>query len=152
CCSDYPVRLRAVRTAQPSGAPRVSDPMHLGRIHKTGLSIAVICAVIAACLVPTAAGAATTGDGKEKLSKREQRREQLAKLRRQNRNQKRPNVIVIDTDDMNQSDIWIMRNTLALLGARGTTFNNSYVSYPLCCPSRATFLTGQYSHNNGVIT
>ena len=45
-----------------------------------------------------------------------------------------------------------MRNTLALLGAHGTTFRNSYVSYPLCCPSRATQLTGQYAHNHGVLT
>ena len=43
-----------------------------------------------------------------------------------------------------------MRHTLALLGARGTTFRNSYVTYPLCCPSRATQLTGQYAHNHGV--
>jgi len=54
-------------------------------------------------------------------------------------------VIVIDTDDQNQSDMWVMQQTLALLGARGTTFQNSYVSYPLCCPSRATHLTGQYA-------
>ena len=59
-------------------------------------------------------------------------------------------MIVIDTDDMNQTDMFVMRNTLSLLGAHGTTFSNSYVSYPLCCPSRATFLTGQYAHNHGV--
>jgi arylsulfatase A-like enzyme len=79
-------------------------------------------------------------------------REKLAKLRQQNAQQKRPNVIVIDTDDMNASDMFVMRNTLSLLGAHGTTFRNSYVSYPLCCPSRATFLTGQYAHNHGVLT
>jgi Arylsulfatase A and related enzymes len=79
-------------------------------------------------------------------------REKLAKLRQRNAQQKRPNVIVIDTDDMNQTDMFVMRNTLSLLGAHGTTFNNSYVSYPLCCPSRATFLTGQYAHNHGVLT
>ena len=61
-------------------------------------------------------------------------------------------MIVIDTDDMNVTDMFVMQKTLALLGARGTTFQNSYVSYPLCCPSRATFLTGQYAHNHGVVT
>lgn len=34
---------------------------------------------------------------------------------------------------------------------RGTTFERSFVSNPLCCPSRATFMTGQYGHNNGVL-
>ena len=78
--------------------------------------------------------------------------EKLAKLRQQNKLQKRPNVVVIDTDDMNASDMFVMRNTLGLLAAHGTTFRNSYVSYPLCCPSRATFLTGQYAHNHHVLT
>jgi N-acetylglucosamine-6-sulfatase len=80
------------------------------------------------------------------------RRQGKAALRRKNAQQKRPNVILIDTDDMNVTDLFVMRNTLALLGARGTTFRNSYVSYPLCCPSRATQLTGQYAHNHGVLT
>jgi N-acetylglucosamine-6-sulfatase len=45
-----------------------------------------------------------------------------------------------------------MSITQALLGGRGTTFENSYVTYPLCCPSRATQITGQYAHNHGVTT
>jgi arylsulfatase A-like enzyme len=36
------------------------------------------------------------------------------------------------------------------VGGEGVTFTNSYVNFPLCCPSRATFLTGQYMHNSGV--
>ena len=61
-------------------------------------------------------------------------------------------MILINTDDMNATDMSVMRKALALLGAHGTTFRNSYVSYPLCCPSRATQLTGQYAHNHGVLT
>jgi arylsulfatase A-like enzyme len=60
-------------------------------------------------------------------------------------------VVVIMTDDQNESMAGLPL-TQALLGGQGTTFRNSYVSYPLCCPSRATFLTGQYSHNHGVFT
>jgi arylsulfatase A-like enzyme len=36
------------------------------------------------------------------------------------------------------------------VGEQGTTFSNSFVSFSQCCPSRATFLTGQYPHNHGV--
>jgi N-acetylglucosamine-6-sulfatase len=45
-----------------------------------------------------------------------------------------------------------MPRTRALIGDAGARFANSFVSNPRCCPSRATFLTGQYSHNNGVFT
>lgn len=72
--------------------------------------------------------------------------------RKRNAHQRQPNVIVVETDDMNQSDLQYMAQTLNLIGAQGTTFKNSYVSFPLCCPSRATFLTGQYAHNHGVRT
>jgi N-acetylglucosamine-6-sulfatase len=80
------------------------------------------------------------------------RRQKQAQLRRRNARQKRPNVVLINTDDMNVTDMAVMRHTLSLLSARGTTFRNGYVSYPLCCPSRATQLTGQYAHNHGVLT
>ena len=43
-----------------------------------------------------------------------------------------------------------MPNTLNLIAKRGETFNRYYVSYPLCCPSRVSLLTGRYAHNNGV--
>jgi N-acetylglucosamine-6-sulfatase len=61
-----------------------------------------------------------------------------------------PNVIVIMTDDQTVADLAPMRQTRRLIGRAGVTFTRSYVSYPVCCPSRATFLTGQYAHNNGV--
>jgi arylsulfatase A-like enzyme len=62
----------------------------------------------------------------------------------------RPNVVVIMTDDENLSDMQVMPQTLNLIGAAGVTFDNFVVTYSLCCPSRATFLTGQYSHNHHV--
>jgi N-acetylglucosamine-6-sulfatase len=122
--------------------------MLYGRTFRTSLALAMLCGAVLAWAV-----SAQSAQASAKCNKACQaHREKLAKLRSQNAQQKRPNVIVIDTDDMNVSDMFVMRNTLRLLGAHGTTFRNSYVSYPLCCPSRATFLTGQYAHNHGVLT
>ena len=63
----------------------------------------------------------------------------------------RPNLVVIETDDQTVESMRVMGNVKALLGAQGTTFKNSFVNYSLCCPSRSTFLTGQYAHNHGVL-
>src|SRR5262245_25534893 len=43
-----------------------------------------------------------------------------------------------------------MPRTRRLIGGRGVTFTRNYVSFPLCCPSRVSFLTGRYMHNHGV--
>jgi N-acetylglucosamine-6-sulfatase len=60
------------------------------------------------------------------------------------------NVVFILTDDMTSSELSGMPNVQSLIGGQGTTFNEAYASFPLCCPSRATMLTGQYMHNHGV--
>jgi N-acetylglucosamine-6-sulfatase len=60
------------------------------------------------------------------------------------------NVVFILTDDMTSSELVGMPNVQSLIGAQGTTFNRAYASFPLCCPSRATMLSGQYMHNHGV--
>jgi arylsulfatase A-like enzyme len=44
----------------------------------------------------------------------------------------------------------VMPNVRYLIGAQGTTFTQAFVSYPLCCPARATYLTGQLPHNHDV--
>ena len=62
-----------------------------------------------------------------------------------------PNVVVLMTDDETVEDMDVMPRTRELLGSNGVTFARSYVSYPVCCPSRATYLTGQYAHNHGVM-
>jgi arylsulfatase A-like enzyme len=65
--------------------------------------------------------------------------------------QERPNVIVVMTDDQRVWDMEAMPLTRRLIGERGTTFENAVATYPLCCPSRSTFLSGQYEHNHGVL-
>ncbi len=65
-----------------------------------------------------------------------------------------PNFVFILTDDQNldQFDRRTMPNTIRLLGDHGTALTNFYTPTPLCCPSRAAMLTGQYGHNNGVLS
>jgi N-acetylglucosamine-6-sulfatase len=64
----------------------------------------------------------------------------------------RPNVIVIMTDDQTVESLRVMGNVKRLLADRGASFARSFVSFSMCCPSRATFLTGQYAHNHGVLS
>ena len=65
--------------------------------------------------------------------------------------QARPNVLVLMTDDQAVESMRVMTNVNALLGARGTTFVNNFASFPLCCPSRTTYITGQYGHNHTIM-
>ena len=62
----------------------------------------------------------------------------------------KPNILVVMTDDQALADLQAMPNLKSLVAAKGVQFSNAVDSFPLCCPSRATFITGQYSHNHGV--
>jgi N-acetylglucosamine-6-sulfatase len=62
----------------------------------------------------------------------------------------RPNVVVVMTDDQVVKDTRVMKTVKRQLARKGTTFRNFFATTPRCCPSRASFLTGQYSHNHGV--
>jgi N-acetylglucosamine-6-sulfatase len=61
-----------------------------------------------------------------------------------------PNVVVVMTDDERFDDMATMPRTRRLIGDAGVTFTRYYASYPVCCPARATFFTGQYAQNHGV--
>ena len=63
----------------------------------------------------------------------------------------RPNVVVLMTDDQTLASLTSMPQTNALLAAPGTVFEQTTSTFPLCCPSRATALTGQYSHNHQIV-
>jgi len=67
-----------------------------------------------------------------------------------------PNVVMIMTDDLDTS---VFQTALALgylpnidaeLVKKGTTFSNTFAALPMCCPSRTSYLTGQYPHNHHV--
>jgi N-acetylglucosamine-6-sulfatase len=63
----------------------------------------------------------------------------------------RPSFIHIMTDDQTVDSIRHLPHIKRLLRRGGTEFSNYHVTDPLCCPSRASFLTGQYTHNHGVL-
>jgi N-acetylglucosamine-6-sulfatase len=64
--------------------------------------------------------------------------------------EKQPNIVVVMTDDQTVESMRVMPKAEKLLADKGVTFTNSFASNPICCPSRATFMSGQYSHTNGV--
>ena len=57
-----------------------------------------------------------------------------------------PDIVLIVTDDQRFDSLWAMPVLSERLAARGVTFPDAFVVNPLCCPSRASILTGNYSH------
>ncbi len=62
-----------------------------------------------------------------------------------------PNIVVIMTDDQTVESLRVMANVQPAPDRARHDFANSFATFSLCCPSRATFLTGQYAHNHGVM-
>ncbi|MBB6460475.1 sulfatase family protein [Flammeovirga kamogawensis] len=71
---------------------------------------------------------------------------------------KSPNLIVIMTDDMGWADVGfngckdIPTPNIDVIADQGVKFNEGYVSFPVCGPSRAGFLTGRYQDRFGYTT
>ena len=65
----------------------------------------------------------------------------------------KPNILVIITDDQRaDGTLDVMPQTRRRIGAQGITFTEAHATTPKCCPSRASFFTGLYAHNHGVIS
>ncbi|MCS7092530.1 MAG: sulfatase [Patescibacteria group bacterium] len=68
------------------------------------------------------------------------------------------NVIVfmlddLDVDTFNKAvELNLLPNLKNHVLNRGINFVNAFATDSVCCPSRATFFTGQYSHNHGVLS
>jgi arylsulfatase A-like enzyme len=61
-----------------------------------------------------------------------------------------PNVLVIVTDDQRVGTFGMMPAVRRWLVRRGARFPNTFATTPLCCPSRASLLTGLFAHNHGI--
>ena len=59
-------------------------------------------------------------------------------------------MVLVVTDDQRWDTLDYMPTVSAELVRKGLMFTNAFVVNPLCCPSRASILTGTYSHANGV--
>jgi arylsulfatase A-like enzyme len=62
----------------------------------------------------------------------------------------RANIIVLMTDDEDAGSTLSLLPNIQSFIKQGTNFTNAFVVNPVCCASRATFLSGQYSHNDNV--
>ena len=67
----------------------------------------------------------------------------------------RPNMVFVLLDDARYDDLidhpFAHLPNLAQLATEGASFQRFYTSAPLCSPSRAVFMTGQYPYRNGII-
>src|SRR5262245_33807979 len=62
-----------------------------------------------------------------------------------------PNFLFILSDDQDTETLRYMPRLQELLADQGTTFENMFVTNPVCCPSNVSILTGQYSHNTQIL-
>ncbi|HEX9669421.1 MAG TPA: sulfatase, partial [Thermoanaerobaculia bacterium] len=64
-----------------------------------------------------------------------------------------PNLVLVVLDDLDvaMGSLGAMASARRLAAA-GTSFTHYFASTPVCCPSRATMLLGQFAHNHGVMT
>ena len=76
-------------------------------------------------------------------------------------NSTRPNILFIMADDHTSQawgiydgilDNYVKNDAIEYLANNGTVLNNMFCTNSICVPSRASILTGQYSHQNGVYT
>ncbi|WP_181309527.1 sulfatase family protein [Nocardioides campestrisoli] len=94
---------------------------------------------------PSPGAAAVAMDGGSKVATAD-----TSDLVRGDGSDKRPNIVMVLTDDMRADELEQMPKTQALMRERGLDFTDAVSPHPLCCPARAELLTGQYAQNNGV--
>jgi arylsulfatase A-like enzyme len=128
------IRMIAVRPDRQEGAT-VRDPLARKRFARRAVVLSVVLTVVVAALVAAAPVAEPQAPGADAEA-----------------NTRRPDIVLILTDDQRYDTLWAMPTVQSQLVAKGIEFTDGYVSNPLCCPSRTTILTGRYSHSTLVYT
>src|SRR6185436_19386490 len=68
-----------------------------------------------------------------------------------------PNIVFVLVDDMRWDEFgaaghpFVETPNMDRLAREGARFLNAFATTPLCSPSRASFLTGQYPHTHGIV-
>ncbi len=68
-----------------------------------------------------------------------------------------PNILIIYADQMRYDAMGCSGNpviktaNMDRLSAEGVHFTEAYTSYPICCPFRASILTGKYAQGHGMV-
>ncbi len=68
----------------------------------------------------------------------------------------RPNIVFILVDDLRWDELgcaghpFVKTPNIDRIAGEGARFRNAFMTTPLCSPSRASFLTGQYAHTHGI--
>ena len=68
-----------------------------------------------------------------------------------------PNIVVIMADDLDTRSLddllraGLMPNLQSEIIDQAISFEHAFTTTPLCCPSRASFLTGNYAHNTSIL-
>ncbi len=69
----------------------------------------------------------------------------------------RPNIVFVLADDVRWDELgcvghpFVRTPGIDRIAAEGALFRNAFVTTPICSPSRASFLTGQYASKHGII-
>ncbi len=115
---------------------RESRRRHHGRVARAGLAAAVLLVPVTVAVPSSAAGPGVRAVTLERV--------QAARVIR------RPNIVFFLTDDMATPHLRHMPATRHLIFERGARFTDYYTNISLCCPARASILTGKYAHNTGI--
>jgi N-acetylglucosamine-6-sulfatase len=99
--------------------------------HRLTLGLLALTAAVSACSTPQPAPAGTPA--------------------------RPPNIVFVLVDDMRWDEMGVAGHpfletpNMDRLAREGMRFENAFATTPLCSPSRASFLTGQYAHTNGIV-